>query len=45
MDHRQANTSRQKLKTKLHSVPQEKAYDYERSFLMDALNCEVNIYY
>ena len=32
MGHRQANTSRQKRKTKLHSVPRGKADDYERSF-------------
>ena len=32
MGHRQANTSWQKGKTKLHSVPRGKANDYERSF-------------
>ena len=32
MGHRQANTSRQKRKTKLYSVPRGKANDYERSF-------------
>ena len=32
MGHRQANTSWQKGKRKLHSVPRGKANDYERSF-------------
>ena len=32
MGHRQATTSRQKRKTKLHSVPRGKADDHERSF-------------
>ena len=32
MVHRQANTSRQKRKTKPQCVPTEKANDYERSF-------------
>ena len=32
MGHRRANTSWQKGKTKLHSVPGGKANDYERSF-------------
>ena len=32
MGHRQANTSRQKRKTKLHSVPRGKADDHERPF-------------
>ena len=32
MDHRQANTSWQKRKMKLRSVPRGKANDYERSF-------------
>ena len=32
MGHRQANASRQKQKTKLHSVPRRKDNDYERSF-------------
>ena len=32
MGHRQAFTSRQKRKTKLHSVPGGKADDHERSF-------------
>ena len=30
MGHRQANTSQQKQKTKLHSVPRGKADDHER---------------
>ena len=33
MDHCQANTSGQKQKTKLHSVPRGKANDYKRSFI------------
>ena len=32
MNHRQANTNRQKRKTKLHSVPRGKADDHERPF-------------
>ena len=32
MGHCQANTSRQKRKTKLHSPPRGKAIDYERLF-------------
>ena len=32
MGHRQKNTSRQKRKTKLHSVPRGKDDDYVRSF-------------
>ena len=32
MGHRQANTRRQKRKTKLYSVPRGKADDHERSF-------------
>ena len=32
MGHRQANTSWQKRKTKLHSVPRGKPNDYEKSF-------------
>ena len=31
LGHRQANTSRQKRKTKMHSMPKEKSNDYERS--------------
>ena len=32
MGHRQANASRQKRKTNLHSVPRGKPNDYESSF-------------
>ena len=41
MDHLQANTSRRKLKTKLHSVPRGKANDYERSF--NSLKAEAGV--
>ena len=47
MAHRQTNSSRQKLKKKLQTVPRGKANDYERwckkTFSIDALNCLVNV--